>query len=97
MELQVAEAPEGVVVVDVAGSVDVYTAAEFKHLIREGAELSAADVDVVTTGTTGVMSGTAAILSVPVAEPTGRPPGSSRPRGGQPPPRWRSIRSGWRP
>ena len=51
------------------GSAVVYTAAEFKHLIREGAELSAADVDVVTTGTTGVMSGTAAILSVPVAEP----------------------------
>ena len=30
MELQVAEAPEGVVVVDVAGSVDVYTAAELR-------------------------------------------------------------------
>ncbi len=51
------------------GSAVVYTAAEFKRLIREGAEVSAADVDVVTTGTTGVMSGTAAILSVPVAEP----------------------------
>ena len=51
------------------GSAVVYTAAEFKRLIREGAEVSAADVDVVTTGTCGVMSGTAAILSVPVAEP----------------------------
>ena len=51
------------------GSAVVYTAAEFKRLIREGAEVSAADVDVVTTGTCGVMSGTAAILSVPAAEP----------------------------
>lgn len=51
------------------GSAVVYTAAEFKRLIREGAEISAADVDVVTTGTCGVMSGTAAILSVPVAAP----------------------------
>ena len=51
------------------GSAVVYTAAEFKRLIREGADVSAADVDVVTTGTSGVMSGTAAILSVPVAEP----------------------------
>ncbi|MCE5337944.1 MAG: methanogenesis marker 16 metalloprotein [Methanomicrobiaceae archaeon] len=51
------------------GSAVVYTAEEFKRLIREGAMVSAADVDVVTTGTSGVMSGTAAILSVPVAEP----------------------------
>lgn len=51
------------------GTAVVYTAAEFKRLVREGAEVSAADVDVVTTGTCGVMSGTAAILSVPVAEP----------------------------
>lgn len=51
------------------GSAVVYTAAEFKRLIREGAEIPAAEVDVVTTGTCGVMSGTAAILSVPVAEP----------------------------
>ena len=51
------------------GSAVVYTAAEFKRLIREGAEISAEEVDVVTTGTSGVMSGTAAILSVPVAEP----------------------------
>ena len=51
------------------GSAVVYTAAEFKRLIREGAEVTAADVDVVTTGTWGVMSGTAAILSVPVAKP----------------------------
>ncbi|MDV2480988.1 methanogenesis marker 16 metalloprotein [Methanoculleus sp. Wushi-C6] len=51
------------------GSAVVYTAAEFKRLIREGAEVTAAEVDVVTTGTCGVMSGTAAILSVPVAAP----------------------------
>ncbi len=51
------------------GEAVVYTAAEFKALVREGEALSAADVDVVTTGTCGVMSGTAAILSVPVAPP----------------------------
>ena len=51
------------------GSAAVYTAAEFKRLVREGADITAADVDVVTTGTCGVMSGTAAILSVPVAAP----------------------------
>lgn len=51
------------------GTAVVYTAAEFKRLVREGADLTAADVDVVTTGTCGVMSGTAAILSVPVAAP----------------------------
>ncbi|NMC88988.1 MAG: methanogenesis marker 16 metalloprotein, partial [Methanomicrobiales archaeon] len=52
-----------------AGSATVYTAMEFKRLVREGADISAADVDVVTTGTCGVMSGTAAVLSVPVAGP----------------------------
>ncbi len=51
------------------GEAVVYTAAEFKGLVREGQTLSAADVDVVTTGTCGVVSGTAAILSVPVAPP----------------------------
>ena len=51
------------------GSAVVYTAEEFKRLVREGADITAADVDVVTTGTCGVMSGTAAILSVPVAAP----------------------------
>lgn len=51
------------------GSAVVYTAAEFKRLVREGADVTAAEVDVVTTGTCGVMSGTAAILSVPVAAP----------------------------
>jgi len=51
------------------GSAVVYTASEFKRLIREGEKATAADVDVVTTGTCGVMSGTAAVLSVPVAEP----------------------------
>ncbi len=51
------------------GTAVVYTAAEFKRLVREGAEVKAAEVDVVTTGTCGVMSGTAAILSVPVAAP----------------------------
>lgn len=52
-----------------AGSAVVYTASEFKRLIREGAEITASDVDVVTTGTCAVMSGTAAIFSVPIAGP----------------------------
>ena len=51
------------------GSAVVYTASEFKCLIREGENVTAADVDVVTTGTCGVMSGTAAVLSVLVAGP----------------------------
>ncbi len=51
------------------GSAVVYTAPEFKRLIREGEKVTAADVDVVTTGTCGVMSGTAAVLSVPVTGP----------------------------
>ena len=51
------------------GSAVVYTASEFKRLIREGEKVTAVDVDIVTTGTCGVMSGTAAVLSVPVAGP----------------------------
>ncbi|NLZ30595.1 MAG: methanogenesis marker 16 metalloprotein, partial [Methanomicrobiales archaeon] len=51
------------------GSAVVYTATEFKRLVREGVDISAADVDVVTTGTCGVMSGTTAVLSVPVTGP----------------------------
>jgi len=36
--------------------------------VREGDRITAGDVDVVTCGTCGVMSGTAAILHVPLAE-----------------------------
>ncbi len=50
------------------GNAIVCTAQEFKELVRKGDRNSAEQVDVVTTGTFGVMSGTLAILSVPVAE-----------------------------
>jgi len=51
------------------GTARVWTAEEFKEAIRAGRKLTPADVDVVTCGTCGVMSGTAAILSVRVAPP----------------------------
>jgi len=51
------------------GTAVVYTAAELKQLIAGGERITAADVDVVTTGTFGVMSGTIAVLHVPVAPP----------------------------
>lgn len=47
----------------------VLTAEEVSQLVREGNSPKAEDVDVVTTGTCGIMSGTAAILHVPVANP----------------------------
>jgi putative methanogenesis marker 16 metalloprotein len=50
------------------GTVLVMTAAEFKQHIRDGDTMSPDDVDVVTTGTFGVMSGTYAVLNIPVAE-----------------------------
>ncbi|MDO9549539.1 MAG: methanogenesis marker 16 metalloprotein [Methanoregula sp.] len=50
------------------GTVLVMTAAEFKQHIRDGDTMSPDDVDVVTTGTFGVMSGTYAVLSIPVTE-----------------------------
>jgi putative methanogenesis marker 16 metalloprotein len=52
-----------------AGDVVVCTAAELKQRIAEGETLTAADVDVVTTGTFGVMSGTLAVLHIPVSAP----------------------------
>lgn len=51
------------------GDAVVLTAADLKKRIREGERLTPGDVDVVTCGTCGVMSGTAAILSLPVTEP----------------------------
>lgn len=51
------------------GTAVVLTAGEFKKKVRDGERLSPDDIDVVTCGTCGVMSGTMAILSVPVAEP----------------------------
>ncbi len=51
------------------GDATVLTAEEVSKLVREGNAPKAEDVDVVTTGTCGIMSGTAAILHVPVTEP----------------------------
>ncbi len=52
-----------------AGVAKVYTASEFKRLVREGRRLSVDEVDVVTCGTMGVMSGTMAVFSIPVTGP----------------------------
>ena len=51
------------------GDANIYTAEEFKKLIKEGNTPSFEEVDVVTTGTCGVMSGTAAILNFIVSGP----------------------------
>ena len=51
------------------GEANIYTAEEFKKLIKEGNAPSFDEVDVVTTGTCGVMSGTAAILNFIISEP----------------------------
>lgn len=52
-----------------SGKARIYTAAEFKELVRSGLRPELDDVDAVTCGTMGVMSGTMAILSIPVAAP----------------------------
>lgn len=51
------------------GDANIYTAEEFKKLIKKGDTPSFDEVDVVTTGTCGVMSGTAAILNFIVSGP----------------------------
>ncbi|MDO9034785.1 MAG: methanogenesis marker 16 metalloprotein [Methanoregula sp.] len=51
------------------GNAVVCTAAELKQRIAEYETVTAADVDVVTTGTFGVMSGTLAVLHLPVTAP----------------------------
>lgn len=51
------------------GEATVLSAEEISQLVREGKEPCLEDVDVITTGTCGIMSGTAAILHIPVAEP----------------------------
>ncbi|MBN2734406.1 MAG: methanogenesis marker 16 metalloprotein [Methanomicrobiaceae archaeon] len=51
------------------GNAVVCTADEFKAMIREGNTPSPEDVDVVTCGTCGVMSGTFAVMTVPVTKP----------------------------
>jgi putative methanogenesis marker 16 metalloprotein len=47
----------------------VLTAQEVCDIIRDGEELALKDVDVVTTATRAIMSGTYAVLSFPMAEP----------------------------
>ncbi|EHQ35573.1 methanogenesis marker 16 metalloprotein [Methanoplanus limicola] len=51
------------------GEAKVYTAAEFKKLIREGKKPTLDDVDIVTCGTCGIMSGAMAVISLQVAKP----------------------------
>lgn len=50
------------------GTAVVMTAHELKESIRKGKKYSVDDIDVVTTATMGVMSGTAAVLNVPVTK-----------------------------
>ena len=52
-----------------SGEATVIPAPEFKKRIRDGETFTVEDVDVVTCGTFGVMSGTYAVLTVPVAPP----------------------------
>ena len=51
------------------GEANIFTAEEFKKLIKKGDAPSFDEVDVVTCGTCGVMSGTAAILNFIISEP----------------------------
>lgn len=52
----------------VNGEAKILIADELKTKIKNSEEISFDDVDVVTTGTCGIMSGTAAILHIPIAE-----------------------------
>ena len=51
------------------GEANIYTAEEFKKLVKNNDAPAFEDVDVVTTGTCGVMSGTAAILNFIISPP----------------------------
>lgn len=51
------------------GKAKVFTASEIKEMVRNGKIPTVDEVDVVTCGTFGIMSGTMAILSVPVSDP----------------------------
>ena len=51
------------------GEANIYTAEEFKKLIKKDDAPDFDEVDVVTAGTCGVMSGTAAILNFIVSPP----------------------------
>lgn len=50
------------------GDAVVMTAMEFKNEVRAGRKFSVSDVDVVTTGTRAVMSGTSAMLVIPLPD-----------------------------
>ena len=52
-----------------SGEANIYTAEEFKKLIKKDDAPSFDEVDVVTCGTCGVMSGTAAIMNFVVSDP----------------------------
>lgn len=59
---------------DIQGRIDrrearVYTAKEFKDLVRQGRRPALDEVDVVTAGTFGVVSGTMAVFCIPVCGP----------------------------
>jgi len=51
------------------GDAVVLTSQEVCDLVRSGEDLGIQDVDVVTTATRAIMSGTYAVISLPVAEP----------------------------
>jgi putative methanogenesis marker 16 metalloprotein len=51
------------------GEATVLTAEEVSDLVKNGEEPKAEDIDVITTGTCGIMSGTAAIFHVKAGEP----------------------------
>ena len=50
------------------GEAMVMTAMEFKREVRNGYKFKVSDVDVVTTGTRACMSGTSAMVVIPVSE-----------------------------
>jgi len=52
-----------------SGKATVLTAEEISQMVREGEKPKAEEIDVVTTGTCGIMSGTAAILHLKVSDP----------------------------
>ena len=52
-----------------SGSAIVLTADELKTKLRNKEEISIDDVDVVTCGTSGVMSGTTALFHIPISKP----------------------------
>lgn len=51
------------------GNANVFTAEELCKLLEEGQEVNFEDIDVVTTATKGLMSGTTAIIQFRVSEP----------------------------